>query len=147
MLPDLQTHTQTKTISGRTWHFSHAIGNITVRGRGFFWPTAVTITNGGIVYVLNSRHEYQGYSDPISKLTLDEDYLGEFGGQDFTWPQGLASDKDGNVYCSDAFDHFGKISQNSIKKKRFSQCLRAFGRARGLGWPPRAPLAGSEAYI
>ena len=106
MQTQLQSQSQTKTVAGRTWHFSHAIGNITVRGRGFFYPSAVTIAPGGILYVLNSRHRYQGYTAPISKLTIDEDYLGEFGGQDFTWPQGLAVDKDGNVYCSEGYDHF-----------------------------------------
>ena len=106
MQMQLQSQTQTKTVAGRTWHFSHAIGNITVRGRGFYHPSAVAIAPGGILYVLNHRDRS---AEPISKLTIDEDYLGEFGAETFTWPGGLALDKDGNVYCSEGYDHFVAI--------------------------------------
>ena len=97
---------QTKTVATRTWHFNHVIGTIAVRGRGFYHPSSLAIAPGGILYVLNDRDRS---ASPISKLTIDEEYLGEFGAEDFTWPAGLALDKDGNVYCADGYDHFVAI--------------------------------------
>ena len=94
---------QTKTVAGRTWHFSHPIGWLSARGRGFWHPLSVAIAPGGVIYVLNSG-DRQG--EPITKLNFDEEFLGEFGSDDLTWPNSLALDADGNVYCSDAYGHF-----------------------------------------
>ncbi len=95
--------TQTKTVAGRTWHFSHAIGSLAVRGRGFYHPTSVASAPDGILYVLNTG-DRPGAS--ISKVTIEEEFIGEFAEDVFTWPEGLAVDSDGNVYCSDGFEHF-----------------------------------------
>ncbi|MYA61580.1 MAG: hypothetical protein F4X94_03280, partial [Dehalococcoidia bacterium] len=94
---------QTKTVAGRTWHFTRPIGWLSARGRGFWHPLSVTIAPEGILYVLNSG-DRQG--EPITKLNFDEEFLGEFGSDDLTWPNSLALDADGNVYCSDAYGHF-----------------------------------------
>ena len=94
---------QTKTVAGRTWHFSHPIGWLSARGRGFWHPLSVAIAPEGVLYVLNSG-DRQG--EPITKLNFDEEFLGEFGSDDLTWPNSLALDADGNVYCSDAYGHF-----------------------------------------
>ena len=94
---------QTKTVAERTWHFSHPIGMLAGSGKGFSHPTSVAIAPGGILYVLNGG---QRQDSIITKLTIDEEFLGEFATpQDLTWPQGLALDKDGNVYCSSAYSH------------------------------------------
>ena len=61
---------QTKTVGKRTWHFSHVIGTIAVRGRGFYHPTAVAIAPGGILYVLSPG------TKPIKKLSIDEEFFG-----------------------------------------------------------------------
>ena len=97
---------QTKTVAGRTWHFSHPIGWLSGRGRGFVHPSSVVITSEGVIYVLNNRGKL---APPVTVLTIDEEYLGEFGEGDFTWPNGLASDQDGNIYCADGFEHFVNV--------------------------------------
>ena len=97
---------QTKTVATRTWHFSHNIGRLSPRGAGFLHPTSVAIAPGGILYVLSAGNRAGG---PISKLSIDEDFIGEFGAGDITWPEGLALDKDGNVYCADGYAQFVAI--------------------------------------
>ena len=97
---------QTKTVAGRTWHFSHPIGWLSVRGRGFWHPTSLAISPEGLIYVLNSGGRA---GSPITVATIDEDFVGEFGDGDFTWPEGLAIDQDGNVYCADGFEHFVNV--------------------------------------
>ena len=97
---------QTKTVAKRTWHFSHNIGMQAGSGKGFSHPSSVAIAPEGVLYVLNAGRA----SSFIGKLTIDEEYLGEFGAEeDITWPQGLALDKDGNVYCADGYGHFVAI--------------------------------------
>ena len=97
---------QTKTVAGRTWHFSHPIGWLSARGRGFWHPTSVATTSEGTIYVLNSGGRAGA---PITVATIDEEYVGEFGDGDFTWPEGLAIDQDGNIYCADGFEHFVNV--------------------------------------
>jgi len=97
---------KTKTVAKRTWHFSHPIGRFSVSGNGFSCPTSVAIAPGGILYVVNGGDRVGA---PISKLTIDEEFLGDFGAEEFTWQSGIALDKDGNVYCADAYDHFVAI--------------------------------------
>ena len=95
---------QTTTVSGRTWHFSHPIGIQAGRGRGFYFPTVVAIAPGGVLYVLNTGDPYYpNAAAHVSKLTMDEEYIGDFGLDDFVWPGGMALDRDGNVYCSDGY--------------------------------------------
>ena len=99
---------QTKTVAGRTWHFSHPIGWLSGRGRGFWHPTSVATTSEGTIYVLNSGGRAGA---PITVATIDEDFVGEFGEGDFTWPEGLAIDQDGNIYCADGFGAFRQCLQ------------------------------------
>ena len=94
---------RTKTVAGRTWHFSHPIGSLAVRGRGFWHPTSVATAQDGLLYVLNSG-DRAGAS--ISKVTIDEEFIDEIAEDDFTWPEGLALDRDGNIYCADGYQHF-----------------------------------------
>ena len=95
---------QTKTVAGRTWHFSHPIGSLQSNGPGFSHPTSVAFAPGGILYVVSPGAMRQ--TGPIRKLNIDEEFFNHFGEGDFTWPEGLALDKDGNVYCSDGYAHF-----------------------------------------
>ena len=94
---------QTKTVGGRTWHFSHPIGSLSGRGRGFWHPTSVVAAGDDVIYVLNSG-DRAGAS--ISKVTIEEEFIGEIAEDCFTWPEGLALDGDGNIYCADGFNHF-----------------------------------------
>lgn len=93
----------TTTVAGRTWHFSHPIGWSLARGTGFSHPTSVAVAPGGSLYVLNSAGQM---GSRVTNLTLDEELISEFGFDDFTWPVGLALDRDGNVYCSEDYEHF-----------------------------------------
>ena len=100
----------TTTVVGRTWNFSHAIGRNAGTGNGFVQPSAVAFIPGGTLYVLNRGQEGGGVvvadSRRISKVTIDEEFLGEFGLGEFTWPAGVAVSRDGNVYCSDEYGHY-----------------------------------------
>ena len=94
---------QTKTVAGRTWHFSHPIGWLSVRGRGFWHPISVALSPDERIYVLNSGDRA---GSPITVTTLAEDFVGEFGDDDFTWPQGLAVDSQGSVFCADGYGSY-----------------------------------------
>jgi len=101
----------TTTASGRAWTYSHTLGAFATSGKGFLHPTDLAISSDGILYVV-SRGQFATMDTQISKnrlritkLTIDEEFLGEFGTGDFTWPAGLAVDHDDNLYCSDEFDN------------------------------------------
>ncbi|PZC44211.1 MAG: DNA-binding beta-propeller fold protein YncE [Chloroflexi bacterium] len=96
---------KTRTVAGRTWHFTLAIGRV-VGPEGFYHPTPIAGGLAGDVYVAN-----MGGGDPrqrahkIDHLTTDGEYIRAIGQGDFTWPEGLAVDQDGTLYCSDAYSH------------------------------------------
>ena len=103
----------TTTVAGRTWSYSHSIGRTSVAGAGFNHPTAVAVAPGGILYVLSRGFEgpdniggVEGENKRIGKLTIDEEFICDFGRQEFTWPAGLAIDNEGNVYCADEYENF-----------------------------------------
>ena len=96
---------KTRTVAGRTWHFTLAIGRV-VGPEGFYHPTPIARGLAGDVYVAN-----MGGGDPrqrankIDQLTVEGEYVRPIGEGDLTWPEGLAVDQDGNLYCSDAYTH------------------------------------------
>ena len=101
----------TTTVAGRTWNFSHAIGRAAAAGAGFVSPLSVAAAPGGVLYVLNRGHAggdigVSSQNQRIGKVTIDEEFLGEFGRREFTWPASLALDSGGNVYCSDEYENF-----------------------------------------
>ena len=100
----MQKHT--KTVAGRTWTFSHPIGWLAVRGRGLWHPTSVAAAPDGRIYILNSGGRAGA---PITVTNIEEDFIGEFGEGDFTWPEGLAIDRDGYIYCADGYKHFVNV--------------------------------------
>ena len=93
----------TRTVAGRTWHFDKIIGFLSVRGRGLWHPTSVASAPDGTMYVLNSGAR-PGCA--ITVLNMEEEFLGEFAEDEFSWPEGLALDGEGNLYCSDGHDHY-----------------------------------------
>ena len=99
----------TTTVAGRTWDFSHAIGRNAATGAGFNNPYAVAVTPEGVLFVINRGQEGAGgvvmENKRIGKATMDQEFLGEFGRNEFTWPSGIALSQDGNVYISDEFTH------------------------------------------
>lgn len=101
----------TTTVAGRTWNFSHAIGRNAAAGNGFTAPWSIAVAPGGMLYVLSRGTEGAGTgvaapNQRIGKLTINEEFLGDFGRGDFVWPVSLALDKQGNLYCSDEAQHF-----------------------------------------
>ena len=99
----------TTTVAGRTWNFSHAIGRNAAAGNGFTQPVDVAAGPEGILYVLSRGNDGIGgvtaQNKRIGKLTIDQEFIGDFARGILTWPAGLAVDSDGNIYCSEEFDH------------------------------------------
>ena len=109
----------TTTAVGRTWHFSHALGRPTGEQTenlgGFRIPISVAIAPNDILFVLSRGNETSNSSpdgqlgDPnrrIGKVTIDEEWIGDFARREFTWPAGIAVAGDGNVYCSDEYENW-----------------------------------------
>jgi len=105
----------TTTVAGRTWNFSHAIGRGAAAGAGFAIPYAIASAPDGAFYVLSRGTErigqgvILGINKRVTKVTLDEKFIGEFGQGQFTWPVDLAVDSDGNVYVSDEHENLISI--------------------------------------
>ncbi|MCH8898839.1 MAG: hypothetical protein IIC33_11160, partial [Chloroflexi bacterium] len=98
-------------VAGRAWLYSHNIGRQAQAGMGFSQPVGVVSTKEGVLYVANRGGE-QNPASRISKCTLDQEFITEFGRkgpvyggnentQILTWLTGVALDKDENVYGSD----------------------------------------------
>ena len=84
------------------YSFSHVVGEAATTGRGFYFPTAMVLGDGGVVYVVNRSTE-QNFTPHISKLTIgapgEEELLcdfGEYGEKDgqFLWPTSIALDRE-----------------------------------------------------
>jgi DNA-binding beta-propeller fold protein YncE len=105
------------------YRYIKTIGNAAAPGQiGFRNPVDVALGEGGLLYVLSHAAENTPSGKRVAKCTIEEEYfLGEFGsfgdadGQ-FTWPNSLAVDRDGNVYVTDewlhrvsVFDHDGEF--------------------------------------
>ncbi len=103
----------TTTVAGRTWNFSHAIGRNAAAGNGFTQPWDVIVAPGGVLYVINRGQEGAGgvvaENKRIGKLTIDEQFIGDFGRRELTWPASIALDKQGNLYCTDEHENIVAI--------------------------------------
>ena len=97
----------TTTVAGRTWNFSHAIGRNAAAGNGFTQPVDVVAGPEGVLYVLSRGNDGVGgvvaENKRIGKLTIDEQFIGDFGRGQMRWPAGIALDTEGNLYCSEEF--------------------------------------------
>ena len=97
------------TTTTATFTYSHTVGFLAYRGRGFIHPVDLALGDGGTMYVLN-----RGGPESVGRLelkrvcvcTVDEGYIGEWGtggteaGQ-FWWPSGIARSHDGRLYVTD----------------------------------------------
>lgn len=103
----------TTTVMGRTWNFSHAIGRNAAAGNGFTQPVDVAIGSAGTLYVLSRGQEgadgIQAPNKRIGKLTIDEDFIGDFAREQLVFPSCIAVDSSSNVYCSDEYERQIKI--------------------------------------
>ena len=109
----------TTTVQGRTWNFSHAIGRNAAAGNGFTQPMSIACDKSNGIVVLSRGGEGAGGgaqpSKRIGKVTINEEFMGDFGHGDFTWPAALAVNSKNHVYCTDehenrvvAYDQDGK---------------------------------------
>ena len=102
----------TETVAGRTYDYSHNVGQGASAGPGFYFGVDLALGVDGRAYVVN-RGNGAGLGQRVTMLDLgsqagEEEYIGEFGsfgdgeGQ-FIWPAGIAVDSRGTVYASDAW--------------------------------------------
>ncbi|MCY4366418.1 MAG: NHL repeat-containing protein [Chloroflexi bacterium] len=102
---------QNTVAAGRAWLYSHNIGRNGAAGMGFSQPVSIAAANDGVLYVTNRATEQNPGGIRVTKFTVEQEYLGEFGRQGlaygsdepttFTWISGVALDKVGNVYVAD----------------------------------------------
>ena len=102
---------QNTVAAGRAWLYSHNIGRNGAAGMGFSQPVSIAAADDGVLYVTNRATEQNPGGIRVTKFTVDQEYLGEFGRQGlaygsdepttFTWISGVALDKAGNVYVAD----------------------------------------------
>ncbi len=64
--------------AGRAWVYSHNIGRNAQVGLGFSLPVGVAAAKDGVLYVANRSGE-QNPSSRISKVTVDHEFISEFG--------------------------------------------------------------------
>ena len=97
------------TTATANFTYSHTVGFLAYRGRGFIHPIAITLGDDGVMYVLN-----RGGPESVGRLehkrvcicTVDEGYIGEWGtggtedGQ-FWWPSDIARAGDGRIFVTD----------------------------------------------
>jgi len=114
---------QTVTIQGRTYNYSHAIGRGSPAGAGFRNPVDLALGHEDKMYVLSRGSEAEP-CQRVTVLSLNEEFLGEFGGPghengEFIWPTAIAIDSEGFVYVSDewlnritVFDQEGQFVRN-----------------------------------
>ena len=93
-------------LTDRTFAYSHSIGRNEFAGTGFRNPVDMAIGEDNIIYIANRSYENRPDGIRISVVSMDEEYISEFGsygegpGQ-FMWPTALALDSRGNVYLAD----------------------------------------------
>ena len=86
--------------------YSHTIGQSGSVGPGFRIPSALARGKGDLIYVISRSYDNLPEAKRVTMLTVGEDYIGQFssGGTEdgqFLWANGLAIDKDEEVYMSD----------------------------------------------
>ena len=93
-------------LTDRTFAYSHSIGRNEFAGTGFRNPVDMAIGEDDIIYIANRSYENRPDGIRISVVSMDEEYISEFGsyGEDpgqFVWPTALALDDRGNLYLAD----------------------------------------------
>ena len=88
-------------LTSRTYKHSHAVGRAEFAGTGFRNPTDIAIAPDGTVYICNRSYENRPDGVHVTALTLDEEYITEFGAYgeadgEFMWPTAVALDSKGN---------------------------------------------------
>jgi len=93
-------------IKDYTFSYSHSVGRNEFAGTGFRNPVDLALGANDVVYVMNRSYENRPDGVHVTVVTLNEDYIREFGsggeadGQ-FIWPTSIALDGEENVYVAD----------------------------------------------
>ena len=129
---------QITVAAGRCWQYSKYIGRRSTAGNGFSQPVSVAAAANGVIYVANRT------GVRITKLTLDEELIGEYGrggeedGQ-FVWLTSVALDQDENVYGADEW-----LNRITVFDKE-GNLLKTWGEApKGIApqnWNPAEPAS------
>ncbi|MQF65229.1 hypothetical protein FIM04_03815, partial [SAR202 cluster bacterium AC-409-J13_OGT_754m] len=96
---------ETINVRGRSFTFDYSIGKHSPGGPGFRQPQDVAFGPDNTLFVVNRGSEGEPCGR-VSKLTIDSDYIGQFGsigesdGQ-FVWPTSIIVDQRGLVYVAD----------------------------------------------
>ncbi len=89
------------------------VGLSAMEGRGFYYPTDLTVAGNGRLYVSNRSVEGVDRGVRVTVCDIDSEYYGTFGsagtgdGQ-FVWASGIAADGQGRVFVNDEYS--GRIS-------------------------------------
>ena len=115
-------------LNQRAYSYSHTVGRSEFGGIGFKNPVDMAINDGDIVYVLNRAYEHRPDGVRVTMITLNEEYLGEFGSSgegdgQFIWPTSIALDGQGNVYTADEW-----LNRITVYDKD-GKFLRSWGKA------------------
>ena len=118
----------TETVVGRrAWIYSHHIGRYAETGTGFNHPVGVAPAKDGVLYVASRGIDLVEICR-ITKLTVEQDFICEFGGGgedpgQFRFLTAVALDRDENVYASDEW-----LNRITVFDKN-GELLRAWGEA------------------
>ena len=114
-------------LNQRAYEYSHSVGRQEFSGTGFRMPVDMAVGEGDLVYVLNRSYESRTDGIHVTMMTLNEEYVSEFGSHgegdgQFVWPAAIALDPEGNVYVADEW-----LNRVSIFDKD-GQFLSSWGR-------------------
>ena len=100
-------------LATRSFHYDRTLGRSEFFGKGFRGSVDLALGTEGLIYVLNRGFECNPETSRVTMLTIDEDFIGQFGQRgegdgDFFWASSIALDSAQNVYISD--DWLNRIS-------------------------------------
>ena len=112
-----------------SFRYSHTIGILSNRGRGFNHPVDITMDSAGVLYVLSRvgpETDNRLHFKRITICTVDEEYLGEIstggmGDGELWWPSSMAFDSNDHLYvCDEALNRISIFTKEG-------QFLRKWG--------------------
>ena len=77
-------------VAGRAWVYSHNIGRNGAAGMGFSQPVSIAAPRTAWVYVTNRATEQNPGGIRVTKFTVEQEYIGEFGRQGLAYGDKLS---------------------------------------------------------